>query len=335
MSQPKKKFLSKILVPVLTLLLLAVGSGALVGYWFGVEQPVSQHVATEPQPQASEPEIHVPQEHVQEPKSETPAVEVADETHTQPVAESAAGWRKYAISPPAFSYRDKKLVALIIDDAGVNPRITRQFIDIKQPITLSFLPYAPNVARQAKAAYVKGHEVMLHLPMEATEVDSYPGPHALTTDLTDKEILQNLKANLDAFDTYIGVNNHMGSKFTADEQKMRLVLEEIKKRDLIFIDSKTSPQSVGGKLSKSLGIIGAERDIFLDHIDDPKEIAQQFKSLEKSARKQGTAIAIGHPRAHTLAALQEWLVSVEAGDIAVVPLSVVVQEREKQQSNSH
>ncbi len=335
MSQPKKKSLPKILVPVLALLLLAVGSGALVGYWFGAEQPVPHHDAAEAQPHASAPEIHIPQEHAQEPEIEPPAAEAVEENPAQPVVESAAGWRKYAISPPAFSYRDKKLVAVIIDDAGVNPRITRQFIDIKQPVTLSFLPYAPNVARQAKAAYAKGHEVMLHLPMEAIEVDSYPGPHALTTDLTDKEVLQNLKANLDAFDTYIGVNNHMGSKFTADEQKMRLVLEEIKRRDLIFIDSKTSPLSVGGKLSKSLGIAGAERDIFLDHIDDPKEIAQQFKSLEKSARKQGTAIAIGHPRAHTLATLQEWLVRVEADDIAVVPLSVVVQEREKRQSNSH
>lgn len=242
---------------------------------------------------------------------------------------SAEGWRQHAIAMPSFRYRDKFIIALIFDDVGMNARHTQGLIDIKAPITLSFLPYAPNVQRQVRAARAAGHEVMLHLPMEALDVDAHPGPNALMLDLTAAEIADALKLNLDSFTGYIGINNHMGSKFTQDRAAMKIVLDEIKQRDLIFVDSLTSADSIAGRMAASMDILSGTRDVFLDNTDTPEAIMTEFARLEGLARKHGTAIAIGHPRANTLVALRQWLVKVENSEFMVVPLSVVLQERRK------
>ena len=116
---------------------------------------------------------------------------------------------------------------------------------------------------------------------------------------------------------------------------MRLVLQEIKKRDLIFVDSMTSAQSVAGKMAAQMGIMTGKRDVFLDDVDDAEKIKEQFNRLNLVAGKHGTAIAIGHPRPKTIAALKEWLASIEGSDTMVVPLSVVLLEQEKAKNKNH
>ena len=175
---------------------------------------------------------------------------------------------------------------------------------------------------------------MAHLPMEALDVDAHPGPHALMMDLTDEEVLENLKMNLEKFDSYIGVNNHMGSRFTADRHRMSIVLKELKQRNLVFIDSMTSKDSIAGKLAKDMGMITASRDVFLDDEDNPDKIREQLKVLQNTASKRGMAIAIAHPRPNTIAAIKEWLPSLEESSYMIVPLSVVLLERQKQEQEN-
>ncbi len=239
-------------------------------------------------------------------------------------------WRDHAIVLPPYAYRDKKLIAIIFDDAGPSARRTKEVSDFSAALTISFLPYAPNLRRQINAARAAGHEVLAHVPMEALEVDAHPGPNALMMDMSDDEILENLRQNLDKFDMYIGVNNHMGSRLTADRRRMEIILKEIKSRNLVFVDSLTSKDSVAGKIAKEMGILSASRDVFLDDDDNPEKIREQFQRLMQIADKKGTAIAIGHPRPNTIAAFKEWLPSIENSPYLIVPLSVVLLERQKQ-----
>lgn len=346
------KLVLRIIVGIFFVYGLAVAVGVSVGYFVAKDNAAHQVTSIlVPQQQIAEsmPPVNPAPAPMQPSAPEVTHAEpgttpvAAPVEHAPPVAASTPtiaaappkGWRENAISMPPYAYRDKKLIAIIFDDAGVNAKRTKEIIDVKSPLTISFLPYAPNLQRQVNAARAGGHEVMAHVPMEAEDVDAHPGPNALMTDMTDEEILASLHENLDKWNSYIGINNHMGSLFTADPHRIGLVLAEIKRRDLIFVDSMTSPKSIAAKKAQELGILTGARDVFLDDVDNTDNIKLEFKKLEKAARKHGTAIAIGHPRANTITALKEWLVAVENSEYMVVPLSVVLLERQKNAAEKH
>ena len=132
----------------------------------------------------------------------------------------------------------------------------------------------------------------------------------------EEEIKRRLNWGLERFSTYVGINNHMGSKFTSDAASMKVVLAELKRRGLLFLDSRTSGKTVGAKL--------AERNIFLDHDNSIEAVNKQLQQVEKMARRTGLAIAIGHPREATIKALRPWLQGIEGKGFRLVPLSTVV-----------
>lgn len=307
---------------------LAVGTGAVIGYFLGQDQKAT--LSAPPAAPSAESPNHPAPAPVAEHETTSPAVETTAPLPAEPkrAKPKATGWRAHAITIPAYTYRDKKLVTLIFDDMGVVRAPSQTLIDSKTPLTLAFLPYAPQLQRQVRAARANGHEVLLHLPMEAMDVDAHPGPNALMVEMDEAEILENLRRNLDAFDSYVGINNHMGSRFTQNAAAMKTVLQEIKARDLLFVDSMTTPDSKALAIAQTLDIPSAARDVFLDNEDDVEKIRAQFAAVEKLARKNGTAIAIGHPRRNTLMVLQEWLIRHENSDLMIVPLSVMIAERQ-------
>jgi len=137
-------------------------------------------------------------------------------------------------------------------------------------------------------------------------------------------LLGKLAWNLDQFEGYVGVNNHMGSRFTQDAEGLRVVMTELKRRRLFFLDSLTTPKSIGLRVARDVGLTSAARDVFLDHDDDAKMIERQLARLERKARKLGVAIAIGHPRDRTLAALEAWLPTLAQKGISLIPASEAV-----------
>ncbi len=151
-----------------------------------------------------------------------------------------------------------------------------------------------------------------------------PGPQALLTSHTEQELLAAIEWNLTRFEGFVGVNNHMGSLFTKDRERMRLVMEELQQRGLLFLDSLTVPNSQGAKLAKSLGMPWAGRDVFLDNEIDEAAILAQLRQVERIALRRGTAIAIGHPHGATLRALRLWIPTLEGKGLVLVPLSSVV-----------
>lgn len=252
--------------------------------------------------------------------------EVAVVAPVSPTVVGKAGlpaWRRYALPTPDTGAAP--IIALVIDDMGVDVKRSARISDLAGPMTLSFLTYGENLARQTSTASAKGHELMLHVSMEPSSKAVDPGPNVLLTGLDEKELRRRLDWGFGRFKGYTGINNHMGSKFTADENAMRPVMEEIRRRGLLFLDSRTSARTVGARLARSMGVPFAERNVFLDHVNEVAAVNGRLAEVEAVAKRQGYAVAIGHPREATIKALGPWLADVEKRGFRLVPLSAIVK----------
>lgn len=223
----------------------------------------------------------------------------------------------------------RPLIAIVIDDAGVDQKRTaRASAELSSDVTLSFLAYAPHIGAQVAAAKKNGHPIMLHLPWEADNPRENPGPHHLSVTMAKSTLEKNLSANLDAFSGYDGVNNHMGSRFSRHRPGLEVVMGELKKRHFFFLDSKTTPRSIGEKVARETGVPATHRDVFIDDDNAPAAVATQLKEIERIARCHGAAVAIGHPRDATLAALKAWLPTLEAKGFAIATVARVIDYRD-------
>ena len=229
-------------------------------------------------------------------------------------------------SVPVFKQPEFSYISIVLDDMGLNRKRLNEGIELGGPLTLSFLSYAPNLIEQTTIASSKGHELMLHLPMEPLG-DEDPGPGALFVDMKSMQLKQSLNLALEKFPNFIGVNNHMGSRFTSNSILMEFLLSNLKERGYLFLDSVTTSRSVALKMGRRLGAPVVARDIFLDDVDEETEIKLRLAQTELIARKTGTAIAIGHPRKATLRVLKDWMHDLEQKKIQLVPLSAIAQIR--------
>jgi polysaccharide deacetylase 2 family uncharacterized protein YibQ len=212
-------------------------------------------------------------------------------------------------------------VAIIIDDLGYDSKIASSLIQLDFPLSFSVLPCAPFTKRIAAQANQEGCELMLHLPMEPRNFPSVnPGPGALFLSMNEDEMIRILDQDLREIQGVQGVNNHMGSLFTEDESKMLVILKALKRRNLFFVDSRTTSGTVGFKLAKEIGLPTAGRSVFLDNDLSQKAIKIQVERLCNMARHTGFAIGIGHPHKETLEVLEEYCPKIKA-EFCVVPVS--------------
>jgi uncharacterized protein len=254
-----------------------------------------------------------------------PAAQVATIAPPPINAGADAAWLKNSV---AFSVpQGRPLIAVVLDDVGVARSHAELAIDLPGVITLSFMTYADGVADMAARARAKGHELMLHVPMEPLGHEIDAGPNVLTVGASEGELLKRLSWGLDRFPGYIGINNHMGSRFTQDERGMQVVLAELKRRNLLFLDSRTIGNTVGGKLAAGMGVPHVMRDVFLDNEMDEAAVIKQLMQAERVAASKGQAIAIGHPHPATIAAIRAWMPKAEARGFVIVPLSAVAKLR--------
>lgn len=231
---------------------------------------------------------------------------------------------------PKFARRTGKApeIVIVIDDMGLNRRNSNAMVALPVGLTLAYLPYAEELPHQTENAFARGHELIVHMPMEPDNIaHNNPGPNALLSTLSPEENQQRLAKNLGQFGHYIGLNNHMGSRLTANENAMRPIMQEVKQRNLWFLDSKTIGNSVAGKLAGEMGIPYVTRDVFLDNVENVPAVLAQLNQLEVVARKRGYAVAIGHPHDATIVALKQWLPNAANKGFKIVPLSTVIAER--------
>ncbi len=237
-------------------------------------------------------------------------------------AAALPAWQRFAV-PASLDTRPK--VVIVMDDLGLDRRRTRRTWQLPGPLTLSFMAYAEDLGDQTKTAKKAGHELMLHVPMEPSSSDIDPGPNVLLSGMATTELQKNITWNLDQASGYVGINNHMGSRFTADTDGMRTVADVLKQRGLLFLDSVTAGNTVAHDVARDAGIPFAVRNVFIDHEDDVKAIERQLRRVKEIARETGLAIAIGHPREHTLAVLKPWLKGLDAAGFQLVPISAVAR----------
>lgn len=233
-------------------------------------------------------------------------------------------WLRNAAVQPIEDGRPK--IAIVIDDLGNNRPNTAALNRLPGPLTLAFLPYANNLVEQTAAARSAGHELLIHMPMEAVTED-WPGPNALLLSLSKEEFRDRLRQSFERFHGFVGINNHMGSRLTADGGSMAMVMAELRSRDLLFLDSKTTPISVGTNEARRSGVPYAQRDVFLDNVPETAAVLRQLRATEQVARRRGFAIAIGHPNDTTIQALRRWLPEVAERGFSIVPVSTVVALR--------
>lgn len=249
---------------------------------------------------------------------------------TAPITQAAdtPAWRKYAV--PVTLDPAKAKIAIIIDDMGVNHAKSREVLTLPSVLTLSFLPYADGVAEMAQEGRAKGHEIMVHIPMEPMNEDVDPGPNALRTTMMPGELRTAIDANLAKFTDYVGINNHMGSLFTQDSYALKELMGILKDRGLFLLDSKTIGASQAYNEAKAAGVPAIERDVFLD--DDPAyaSVTKQIQRAEEIAHKKGMAVVIGHPKEDTIRALKEFLARADKNGIQIVPLSALVMMTEQE-----
>ena len=253
-----------------------------------------QTQAAQPEPVASTPAPEVAASVIATP-SEPPALATSTPDEEQTVPPLAP------LTPAEHGTRPR--LAIIIDDCGQWPVTERGFVALPFPVTLSVLPhvrYGSEIARVADAA---GKGVMLHLPMQ-TISGQYPGPGTITIAMNDAAIRHEVEGDLADLPQARGVNNHEGSLATQNTRVMGDVIGVLARDGRFFIDSRTSAASVGQSVAQARGVPSASRSVFLDNVDNETAVEVKLREAAADARANGSAIAIGHPRPATLAAVK-------------------------------
>jgi uncharacterized protein len=216
-----------------------------------------------------------------------------------------------AVTPQAKKTEKKSLsgrplVAIVIDDMGYRQNTGKALLALDLPLSFSFLPFTPFSEELQKEAQAKGCDILLHLPLEPMDSKTNPGPGALSTAMNQEAMKARFHEDLQAVPTAIGINNHMGSRFTANPQAMRTLLALVRTRGLFFLDSVTTSDSVAYDLALEMGVKAERRTVFLDNDQNPDKIMAQLDLLVRLAGEHGQAVGIGHPYPATVEALRRY-----------------------------
>lgn len=230
---------------------------------------------------------------------------------------------KKPLQPVAIKKRAQ--VAIIIDDVGYVTRPADEMLKVPAPLTWSVLPYGPYSQKYSQAAQERGFEILLHLPLEPLDRNTNPGPGLIKRDSPDEVIIDQLGKDLAQIPAAVGVNNHMGSAGTSDGRLMGILMEELKKRELFFVDSFTIASSVAEKYARLNKLPFAKRKVFIDNRNDLNDKKTALRSLIRIALRDGEAIGIAHVREGTAEAIREMLPEFAKAGIEIVPVSKLVK----------
>lgn len=261
-----------------------------------------------------------------EPQADAPAtVPAAPVQHPAPTAELPP-YKRFAVAPPPHD--GKPIICIVMDDLGVMHEGTERTLALPGPMTLSWFPFAQHLDRQVAEGTSRGHETTLHMPMQSfSNSTAQTGPDPLRIDLAPEINMARLRNAMDAVPNTVGLNNHMGSVATKNVPLMDLVAAETKARNMLFLDSLTVRGSVAKKQAVAAGVFADARDAFIDDSSDPVKIREALDIIEKIARKYGNVIAIGHPRPHTVEAMEWWMPTLASKGFVLWPLAATMALR--------
>ena len=245
-----------------------------------------------------------------------------------PVSRKSVQKEKVVIAKITPSRLPSRQVAIIIDDIGYDMTLVQEFLRIDANITFAILPLVAHSREAAEALHNAHHEILLHLPMEPLSYPKEkPGSGALFTDMNDEEIVFQLGKDLASVPYASGVNNHMGSKFMADEEKLTPVFKQLKKQDLFFIDSRTTNSSKTMAVSEKVHLTVASRKVFLDNERDYHKIYQILMDVADAPAGNAPLIVIGHPYPETIRAIRDANKVFREKGVLITPVSKLIKKR--------
>ncbi len=215
----------------------------------------------------------------------------------------------------------KGKISIIIDDVGYDERLALMFARLNIPLVFSCLPYAPHTGKIANKLHEMGYTVMLHMPCEPIQHPFHGlGPGALFVDASEEEITKRLEKAYKNVPFAEGLNVHQGSQFSQSADKMDVMMRFLKQKSLFFVDSMTTPHSIGYLEAEDEGIPFAKRDVFLDNVKDVSYIKKQLNNALYTARKKGRVVAIAHCNKITYKALRESIGDLNESNIRIVDI---------------
>lgn len=259
------------------------------------------------------------------PDAPTPVATVhpADTDGASPPEAPADGAGDEADASAAGPLRPR--IAVVIDDWGYDWAAAESFFQFPEKLTVAVLPFLPLSVAHAEQALAAGHEVIVHMPMEAQNAELALGPGGVYVSMDEEAIAEAVAAALAAVPGNVGLNNHMGSRATSEPAVMRTVLGVLREHDKFFVDSFTTPATVGPAVARELSVPYAVNQVFLDHEDDEEHIRRQIQRLADLARERGAAVGIGHVRPRTYQALMDMLPWLQAEGFEFVTVSQLLQ----------
>ena len=230
-----------------------------------------------------------------------------------------------AASPPHKAY-----LSLIIDDLGQNLPRDRRVLALPGPVTAAIMPDTPHASEFAREAHRAGKIVILHMPM-----DPATGPFAWHPDLPVEELEKRLNAAFKVVPYTAGINNHMGSRMTAQPAAMAWLMADLQRRHKFFVDSRTSAQTVAAAEAQKVSLASVSRDVFLDDERTEEAIFKQLQTAISLAQKQGSVLMIGHPYPQTLAVLERELPKLKAQGIDWIDIKMMISVRGNRATAAH
>lgn len=236
-------------------------------------------------------------------------------------------WLRYGRPFDANDRRPR--VAIIISELGLsNAATTAAIQQMPADVTLAFSPYADGLDRWIGLARAAGHEVLINLPMEPINFPANdPGPRALLTNLSAQQNLERLDWVLGRVSGYVGVTNHMGSRFTTMPDALKPVLATISERGLMFIDSRASARSIAAKMASDMGLPRAINDRQIDQEASRLAIDNRLAEIERIAQDTGSALAMAEPYPVTLERLSEWLRTLDTKGLVLAPVTAMANRQ--------
>jgi polysaccharide deacetylase 2 family uncharacterized protein YibQ len=227
--------------------------------------------------------------------------------------------------PPARPGAANARLAIILDDFGYDRAAADTLLALPFPLTVAVIPHLPLSTEVAEEAFRRGDQVLLHLPMESESDGAKPEEIELHVGMTPAQVDEALAGMLDSVPHAVGVNNHQGSRATADPALMQALMPALRQRGLFFIDSRTTAATVAYDTAERDGVRAASRKVFLDDTPTREAILAQLDLAARDALRDGWSIAIGHPHPATIGALREGVPRLEARGIRLVFASDVVR----------
>ncbi len=222
--------------------------------------------------------------------------------------------------------KQAKRLCIVIDDLGYSRGRIEELMELGIPLTFAVLPRLSLSRKLAGEITGRGYQLILHQPMEPLDSTKRPGPGVLLVTMDKKEVIKRLEENLATVPGAVGVNNHMGSRFTTDREKMQEFLLVLKKKNLFYLDSRTTSRTVGYALARELKVKSAINRVFLDLKKEDSFIEGQMEKVYRLLRKNDNVVAIGHIYNQTLVTvLSRWIPRFRKEGIELVFLSEIVE----------